>query len=139
MAAAGNYTHVKLIILTGSKNIQRGEDVGSACHGGRGGPCSQRLHGLELLEGAQWEWRCPWVTHENTLPHLASAFQWGEAEERCSLNRKRKKYDPLTIIHPTYPYLSVKSILGLALSHRMRHREHPCTRCVKRSISKGVS
>lgn len=31
----------------------------------------------------------------------------------------------------------VKSILGLALSHRMRHREHPCTRCVKRSISKG--
>lgn len=28
---AGNYSHVKLIILTGSKNIQGGDDVGSAC------------------------------------------------------------------------------------------------------------
>ena len=27
---AGNYSHVKLIILTGSKNIQGGDDVGSA-------------------------------------------------------------------------------------------------------------
>lgn len=50
MAIAGNYAHVKLIILTGSKNIRRSED-GSACRGGRGGPCSQRLPGLELLEG----------------------------------------------------------------------------------------
>lgn len=62
------------------------------------------------------------MTDESTLPHPVSASQWGEVEERCSLNRKRKKQDPLTIIHPTYPYLSLKSILGLVWSHRMRHR-----------------
>ena len=31
------------------------------------------------------------MTAEHTFLHLASAFQWGEVEERCSLNRKRKK------------------------------------------------
>lgn len=31
------------------------------------------------------------MTDDNTLPHPVSASQWGEAEERCSLNRKRKK------------------------------------------------
>lgn len=31
------------------------------------------------------------MTDENTLPPLASAIQQGKAEERCSLNRKRKK------------------------------------------------
>lgn len=58
-ATAGNYAHVKLIILTGSKNIRRGEDVGSAHCGGRGGPCSQRLHGLELLEEDQGDGGVP--------------------------------------------------------------------------------
>lgn len=52
-ATAGNYAHVKLIILTGSKNIRRGEELGSTRRGGRGGSRSPRLPGLELLEGDQ--------------------------------------------------------------------------------------
>lgn len=82
MAAAGNYTHVKLIILTGSKNIRRGEDVGSVCHGGRRGPYSQRLRGLKLLEGAQREWRRPRVTEERTLSLIRPLLSRGVRQRR---------------------------------------------------------